>query len=176
MRLFAPFVSRLLHVVTTWPDRGGWLFTVWQLLWLLPVLVTLGVCGGFLSFGVTDDLRGLVTIAVIALFVPAIGEELLFRVLPIPLRHENISAAVSVIASVTAFVIWHPLQTLIFGAAAVPLFLDPWFLAAVAVLGIALARIYRATMSLWPCVAVHWIVVIGWKAFFGGPPNPFVLA
>ena len=47
--------------------------------------------------------------------------------------------------------------------------IDPWFLFCVALLGIALSRLYLATWSIWPCVVLHWAVVVGWKALLGGP-------
>ena len=71
--------------------------------------------------------------------------------------------------SVLLFVLWHPLQAVTLGPPRAETFLDPWFLAAVAVLGTALARIYAATRSLWPCILTHWLVVLGWKALFAGP-------
>jgi predicted Abi (CAAX) family protease len=43
------------------------------------------------------------------------------------------------------------------------------FLAAVAILGAALGRIYVVTGSLWPCIFAHWLIVLGWKALLGGP-------
>ena len=48
-------------------------------------------------------------------------------------------------------------------------FLNPWFLATVAVLGLLLTRLYVATRSLWPSIIVHWLVVVAWKLFLGGP-------
>jgi predicted Abi (CAAX) family protease len=70
---------------------------------------------------------------------------------------------------VAVFVAWHPFQAVTFGPPWSALFLDPWFLLATAVLGTALVRIYRATGSIWPGVAVHWLVVASWKLLFGGP-------
>ena len=100
------------------------------------------------------------------LVAPALGEELLFRGLLIRRRGRR---APWIVLSTLLFVIWHPLQTVTFGPPWAAAFLDPWFLAAVALLGLALGRIYAATGSLWPCVLVHWLVVFAWKAFLGGP-------
>lgn len=166
-------IDRVRGAFTTWPDRRGWARAGFELLWLVPAVLLCGAAGGFIEFGLTDDLRGLVALALVAIFVPALGEEILFRALFLPRRNEVAGIRLATLCSVCAFVLWHPLQTLLFGGAAVPLFIDPWFLAAVAALGIALARIYHATQSLWPCLAAHWAIVVGWKAFFGGPPNPF---
>ena len=98
--------------------------------------------------------------------VPALGEEILFRGLLIPRDRPGVGA---ILLSVLLFVLWHPLQALTIGPPWAAAFLDPWFLAAVAILGLALARIYAATRSLWPCVLAHWLVVLGWKTVLGGP-------
>ncbi|WP_218135075.1 CPBP family glutamic-type intramembrane protease [Parasphingopyxis algicola] len=157
----------------TRPGRHGWRIAARNLLVLLPVLLLCGWQGDFLRFGLTTDYSGLLTIALVAIFVPALGEEVLFRALLLPRPEEPGQHRLAAILSISAFVAWHPLQAAVFGANAVPVFLDPWFLVAVAALGTALASTYLATRSLWPCVVMHWTVVVGWKAFAGGPPNPF---
>lgn len=164
---------RISLAITTVPDATAWRRTTLEIAWLLPAILLCGGAGNFLDFGVTDDLRGLASLALFALFAPALGEELIFRAAILPRPEERPDAKLSIALSICVFVLWHPLQALIFGADKVPIFLDPWFLAAVAALGLALARLYRSSGSIWPCVALHWLVVVGWKAFLGGPPNPF---
>lgn len=105
-------------------------------------------------------------LAATLLAAPALGEELLFRALLIPRDRPTFGW---IVLSVLLFVAWHPFQVVTIGPPWSDLFLDPWFLALAAILGTALARIYAATRSLWPCVLVHWLVVFGWKAFLGGP-------
>ena len=101
------------------------------------------------------------------LFVaPSLGEELLFRGLFI--RRDNPSFK-WIALSTLLFVLWHPLQVVTIGPSWASAFLDPWFLIAVTILGVALGRIYAATRSLWPCVMAHWLVVFSWKAWLGGP-------
>ena len=97
---------------------------------------------------------------------PALGEELLFRGLIIPRGGPK---ARWIALSASLFLLWHPLQAATIGPPWASAFLDPWFLAATAILGLALGRIYAATGSLWPCVLLHWLVVFGWKALLGGP-------
>ena len=58
---------------------------------------------------------------------------------------------------------------LVFGPHWREVVLDPWFLASVAAFGVASARLYWNTGSLWPPVALHWMVVVAWKALLGGP-------
>lgn len=159
---------RIAAALLTWPDRAGWMVVTRELAWSLPLIGLLGWLGGFarfepLSFG-AEWLR----LFFLLMLVPALGEELLFRAVLVP-RPGDPFPAWQAIAAVGAFVLWHPLQALGFGPPWSELFLHPWFLAAAALLGIALVRIYRATGSIWSCVAAHWLVVAGWKLLFGGP-------
>jgi predicted Abi (CAAX) family protease len=149
-----------------WPDRRGWRRVLVELGWALPLLLVVAHLGGLLRLVAPPDASTFLALAATLLLAPALGEELLFRGLLIP-RHGP--GAAWVLLSVGLFVLWHPLQALSVGPPWSAAFLDPWFLAAVAILGTALARIYAATGSLWPGVLVHWIVVLGWKAWLGGP-------
>ena len=135
--------------------------------WLAPVLIACGLIGEFV--GVSPVLEGgaLLRLAVIALFVPALSEELFFRAL---LLKPNASLWRSALA-VAAFVAWHPLQATFFGVDWAAVVLNPVFLIAVAALGVALTRVYLATRSIWPPVALHWIVVLMWK--LAGGPSPW---
>ncbi|WP_340587834.1 type II CAAX prenyl endopeptidase Rce1 family protein [Erythrobacter alti] len=115
--------------------------------------------------------RSTLMVAVIALFVPTLGEELLFRVimLPAPGQHRPFPWLAASI-SIAAFVLWHPLQGLLFGGERAAIFTDGGFLFAVFCLGIACTRAWWKTGSIWPCVILHWLVVVCWKSFAGGPP------
>jgi len=150
----------------TWPDRGNWRRVALELLWAVPLLLLIGWFAGLVSPSQPPTAAELGGLALILLVAPALGEELLFRAALIPRegRHAGWMAL-----SVILFVTWHPLQAVTIGPPWSAAFVDPWFLACVAVLGTALARIYAASGSIWPCVLVHWAVVFGWKAFLGGP-------
>jgi predicted Abi (CAAX) family protease len=124
--------------------------------------------GGLAYFSWTEDLGALFRIAIIALVAPAVGEELLFRVLLLPPPGPLVPAW-RIALSTGLFVLWHPPQALLFGPHWAAVVLNPGFLAAVAVLGIALCRLYTRTGSIWPCVLLHWAAVVAWKAFLGGP-------
>ncbi|MCW3846739.1 CPBP family glutamic-type intramembrane protease [Sphingomonas sp. LB-2] len=159
---------RIEAALRSWPDRRGWIATGVTLLWCLPLLGLIGGLGGFahldpLPFGVKW-----VRIFFLVMLVPALAEELLFRALLVP-RPDKPFPVWQAVLTVTAFVVWHPFQAYTFGPPWSALFLDPWFVAATALLGAALVRLYRVTGSIWPGVAVHWLVVAGWKLLFGGP-------
>ena len=137
--------------------------------WLLPVLLALGMAGGLMQWQPRWDAT-ILGLAVVAIFAPALGEELLFRVALLPIPRPNSSLPMRpLVASVALFVAWHPLQIVVFGSHWAKTVLDPWFLAAVAAFGVASARLYWKTASVWPSTVLHWLVVVGWKALLSGP-------
>lgn len=167
----APIASaarRVRSALTTWPSRASWGRATGELLWLAPVLVALGIVGGFAEFAPVDDIAALLQLALLLLVVPALGEELLFRAALQP-DPRGPASPIVIIGSIALFVAWHPLQVFAFGPPWAEMFLNPWFLAATAALGIAVTRAYRATLSIWPSVAIHWLAVFSWKALAGGP-------
>jgi len=149
-----------------WPGPRGWGRAALELAWAIPLLLLVAHLGGLIRLGGSPDPITSLQLAATLFFVPALGEELLFRALIIPRKARR---QWWLALSVALFVLWHPLQAFTFGPPWAGALLDPWFLAATAILGIALGRIYLATSSLWPCIAAHWLIVLGWKLFFGGP-------
>lgn len=148
------------------PNRRGWRKVALELGWSLPLMLVVAHLGGLVRFDPAGDATTLLLLGATLFVAPALGEELLFRGLLIPRRA---ASAQWTLLSVLLFVLWHPLQAVTVGPPWATSFLDPWFLVLVAILGAALARIYAATGSLWPGVALHWTVVFGWKAVLGGP-------
>ena len=148
------------------PAAKAWRRLAIEAAWSLPLAALLCSLGGLLEFGWTDDPALLLRLALVALVAPAFGEELLFRVLLLPAPGEPVPAW-RIALSAALFVLWHPPQAWLFGPHWAAVVLDPFFLAAVAVLGVALGRLYARTGSIWPCVLLHWTAVVGWKALFG---------
>ena len=111
-----------------------------------------------------------IRLALIAIVAPALGEELLFRaaMLPAPDPDSPIPWR-AVLWSTALFIAWHPVQVFIHGEAWARIVLDPAFLACAGLLGIACARLYWRSGSIWPAVLLHWVVVVAWKALFGAP-------
>ncbi len=158
----ADLAAGLRHV----PGAAGWGRAGLELGWALPLMLLLAHLGGLIRLQSPPDATTALGLAATLFVAPALGEELLFRGLLVPRDRPTIAAMA---LSVLLFVLWHPLQALTLGPPWAGAFLEPWFLATVAVLGAALARIYVATRSLWPCVVAHWLVVLGWKLLLGGP-------
>ena len=151
------------------PSAADWRRLLLELLWLVPVLAALGWSGGLVGPATAVVPFALARFALIALFVPALAEEIVFRASLLPPPHSKPTFLRCAVA-VAAFVAWHPLQVLWFGEAWGGVVLNPWFLAAVAALGVATTRLYLRTGSLWPPVALHWIVIVAWKALGGASP------
>lgn len=150
----------------TVPGLFGWSRAALEFLWAVPLLLVVAHLGGLVRLQSPPEASTALALAATLFLAPAFGEELLFRGLLIRRDRPGRGA---MFVSVLLFVLWHPLQALTIGPPWAAAFLNPWFLAAVAILGLALARIYAATLSLWPCVLAHWLVVFGWKALLGGP-------
>lgn len=161
-------IARVRAALTTFPRAADWLRLTFELVWLAPILAALGWAGGLVN-PQPLDLASFLRFAAVALFVPALAEEAIFRgtLLPTPNSHPSLFRCALAIA---AFVAWHPLQVLWFGEAWGAVVLNPWFLAAVVALGVATTRLYLATSSLWPPIVLHWLVVVAWKALGGASP------
>lgn len=131
-----------------------------------PLALGLGSYSGFLlapwrwpPLGVL--LRGSLPL----LLMPALGEELLFRVAllphppgaPDPWRFWAWGAL-----NVGLFVLYHPLAALLWDRRQPAVFHDPRFLLQCALLGSACMLAYGASGSLWPPVLIHWLAVAAW--------------
>jgi predicted Abi (CAAX) family protease len=159
---------RIEAALRTWPDRAGCNFTLGA---ALPGLALIGVIawvGGLAHFHPVPLGMVWLRTALLVIVIPSLAEELVFRGLLVP-RPDQDFPAWRAIATIALFVGWHPFQALTFGPPWSALFLAPPFLGAVVVLGVTLTAIYRKTGSVWPCVAVHWVLVASWKLLFSGP-------
>ncbi|MGV6820011.1 MAG: CPBP family glutamic-type intramembrane protease [Parvularcula sp.] len=100
----------------------------------------------------------------VALFLPALGEELVFRGPLLIWRHRW-----AAMATTLAFVVWHLIEAAMILPEAAPYFQRPDFLLIVTLFGFCAAGLTLATGRLLPAVLCHWLLVIGWKQLFGGP-------
>jgi predicted Abi (CAAX) family protease len=148
------------------PDGAGWRRVCFELAWALPLLLIVAHAAGLARLQTPPEASTVAMLAATLFVMPALLEELLFRGLIIPREGPK---AKWIALSVLLFVLWHPLQVVTFGPPWAESFLDPWFLIVVAILGLAVARMYAATRSLWSSILTHWLVVFGWKTLLGGP-------
>lgn len=175
-----------LRTAFRFPTRRAWgeaglLFAI-----LATATALIGLGGGLFEFSPHFD-RALLITAVVAVFVPALGEELVFRVLlqPRPPTYPSSSGLTGgsrdrpiksdedadrdgkrwlvTLIAIALFVLWHPVQVWLGLPMAQAVFLDLRFLIIAALLGIACTISWQRSGSIWPAVAIHWAAVIGWK-------------
>lgn len=153
------------------PTTGDWRFTALVALTFWVLAGTFSVSTGLFQVVLTDDWAGLLRIALIAFVIPAFFEELIFRGPLLSLKH-HLKKQHFIVASVillAAFVAWHPINGAFLLTDAYQLFTDPRFLAIAALLGFVAMLLTIRTQSILPAVIFHWLSVVGWKAFLGGP-------
>ncbi|MDM9584760.1 CPBP family glutamic-type intramembrane protease [Nostoc sp. GT001] len=105
------------------------------------------------------------------LFLPAIMEELFFRVFLLPHPSEITSWfqwSLWAIVSLLLFILYHPLNAKTFFKAGITTFFNRVFLVLAAFLGIICTVGYTLTGSLFVIVLIHWVVVVVWLIVFGG--------
>jgi predicted Abi (CAAX) family protease len=102
------------------------------------------------------------------LIAPAIGEEAFFRGLLIPARAETRTPARDLAVATGIFTLWHVFEAKTFLPAAARMFTRPDFLGCAAILGLGCGVIRQRTGSIWPGVALHWLMVTLWQTWLGG--------
>jgi predicted Abi (CAAX) family protease len=177
IEILSKTVLRFWSGMTTFPKSMGWLSTLGLLLTYGVIALGFGWKTGFLRFDNqfkgSFQGSGLHEILFVGklFFLPALFEELLFRLLLIP---HPIETAVFIdivkwsILSLLAFIIYHPLNALTFYPAGKPTFWDWRFLTLTGLLGAVCSIAYYHTGSIWSSILIHWIVVVGWIKLFGG--------
>lgn len=161
------YLDRIRRSLATWPTAGGWALAAIVGAVALAVELGIGLWGGFLR-PTPGDWSVLPMTLALAVLVPSLGEELVFRGLLTPGREEGLGPWRAILPSTAVFVLWHVFEALTFMPAAAPVFLRADFLATTAVLGLACGWLRWRTGSLWPAVLLHWLEVAGWRIWFGG--------
>ncbi|MGH6950690.1 MAG: CPBP family glutamic-type intramembrane protease [Vitreimonas sp.] len=128
---------------------------------------TLGGWGGLLLWSPLPAAE-IGVLALRAFVVPALGEEFLFRALLVPASGEAARPVLWIALSCVLFTLWHAVETTFLPGSAV-VFLRADFLALAAVLGLLCALLRWRSGSIWTAVALHWLVVVAWRGWFGGP-------
>ncbi|MEM1254299.1 MAG: CPBP family glutamic-type intramembrane protease [Cyanobacteria bacterium P01_H01_bin.21] len=165
--------SRLIESLRV-PGVGDWLMTLGVAVGYGAIAIPLGLWGKLLSLqNILGSVRpGQLGFRLLrALIVPALLEELIFRVFLLPHPTESVLTITFVlwaVLSLALFVISHPLQAMIFRHHLASLFSRPLFIGLTALLGLSCILIYASTGSLWTVVGFHWLVVASWLIFLGG--------
>jgi uncharacterized protein len=167
----AAFATRRLGAVgralRTVPRARDWAEAAGLFGMFAAIALPLGFVSGVYAWAPHWD-AGVTRTALIALVAPALGEELVFRGLLSPGRGDKATPA-TILVPLALYVGWHPFTALTFLPHAAPIFLDPAFLTICALLGGACAVSLRRSGSIWPAVAMHWALVVFWKACLDAP-------
>jgi predicted Abi (CAAX) family protease len=161
-------VKQTWQALQIWPDRARWKAALGIALPTTAIIALAGYLGGWITFDPVGDFRSALIAAIILFFVPALAEELFFRGVLLSWL-ARFSQRWGSWLSAILFMLWHPFQALTFGPPWSAIFLQPSFLFATFILGIILTHIRIVSQSLWPVIAIHWILVLLWKLFLGGP-------
>lgn len=146
--------------VATWGKLLGLLAGLLALSWLLDRL-------GCLPW--RPDLAFLLGVGTLVALATALAEETLFRGILLKPPSDGATGLGPEALSAILFMLWHPLQTWFYDPLWAPYAWTWWFLAGTFVLGFACARLTLATRSIWPAIALHWLVALGWKTLYGIP-------
>ena len=152
------------------PAAPAWMQLGLVLLVFAVIATVFGTATGFFRFALADELAAVLRIAAIAFVLPALLEEIVFRgpLIWLAERRSRWFGAGAVL-SLTLFVVWHPINGMFLVTEARDIFSDWRFLTLATLLGMMATWLAVRTRSIWPPVVFHWLVVVGWKAFFGGP-------
>jgi predicted Abi (CAAX) family protease len=165
-------LRRLSDSLLTAVPASGWAISLALLGTYAALVLPVGLRNGFLMTRATSLFPGqLLQLAAGLLLMPALGEELLFRValLPHPLEQANLTNLLGWgLLSTGLFVLYHPLAGASWYPAGRRVFRDSRFLLPCTALGIVCALAYGVTGSLGPPVLIHWIVVVLWLGVLGG--------
>ncbi len=156
----------------TWPNGKLWLECLRAFGVYAGIALFVGLCLGHFKLGLCHDppVR-LLRFAAIALLVPSLSEELVFRAILLPDPKQIASSGSGLVRTFTAlalFVVWHPINGLLLKTEASQTFLDPVFLLLATLLGGCCTFVYLRTGSIWPSTLIHWLSLVSWKAFLGG--------
>lgn len=161
-------VIQTWRALQVWPDAGRWRAALAIALPAVAIIALSGFLGGWLYFNLVADLPSALIAALILFLVPALAEELIFRGILLS-WFATFSQRLGNWLSIVLFVLWHPFQALAFGPPWAAIFLQPSFLFATFILAIVLTHIRIVSQSLWPVIAIHWLLAVTWKLVLGGP-------
>ncbi len=174
--ILATLIVRIWAGLVTPPTLSGWLLGLVLLIGYAVIALTIGFKSKFLTCslessslqpGLVPQIRSWMSL----FFMPALVEELIFRLLLIPHPIETASSIhiyLSSLVSLVLFIFYHPFNARTFYQVGNPTFMDWRFLTLTGLLGGVCTIAYYATGSIWCAVVIHWLVVVVWLKFLGG--------
>ncbi len=169
--LFSTLLTRFISALTYPLSSKDWYLSLGLLLSYGLIVISIGFKIGFLTWQLVDISPKKCFQILQLFFLPAFMEELVFRVLLLPHPFEGVNGIewlFWVTLSLSLFIVYHPLNALLFYPQGRNLFRQPIFLVFAGLLGIVCAISYTITASLWPPVIIHWLIVVIWLFLLGG--------
>ncbi len=157
-------LAKIYSAFVTSPTARGWLETL--LLFLLFAMIALPVAFSNSFFAARLPLTTWLPILMTTFFIPALLEELIWRVLFVPRPGTKYFWQLGSLALIF-YVLSHLLSAWLFRPAARDIFYSSAFLFLATLLGLTCLVAYARTKSLWSCVGIHWLVVALWLLFGG---------
>ncbi|NJM47109.1 MAG: CPBP family intramembrane metalloprotease domain-containing protein [Alkalinema sp. RU_4_3] len=166
--LVSVLLIRLLGSISI-PHGLDWLIALGALGLYGAIAIPYGFSRGFLKWARWEVPKPK-KLTIQLFFMPALVEELLFRVLllPGPLATTWWVWGGWAIAGIVLFVLYHPLNARTFYPAGNPTFLEGHFLRLAGLLGVVCTAVYALTSSLLLITLIHWVVVWIWLSRMGG--------
>jgi predicted Abi (CAAX) family protease len=155
------------RAVRTPPQARDWLEALLAAVAFAGVAALIGQNSGLMSWAPRSP-TDIALLAARSLLIPALGEELVFRAALVPSRGDGVKPAPTIALSTVAFTLWHVVETTFLPWSAAT-FLRPDFLVLAALLGLCCAILRWRSGSIWTAVALHWLIVVVWQGFLGGP-------
>jgi predicted Abi (CAAX) family protease len=170
--LVAPLLRRLLDALFQAPSSGVWGLSLALLAGYGALVIPAGLHCGLLRWQrQVGGPLALLGRSLRLLAMPALVEELIFRVALLPQPLEGPSATELLgwsSLAVGLFVAYHPLAGRLWYRQGRRLFDDRRFLLACTLLGIVCSVAYLVSGSLWSPLLIHWLVVVIWLEWLGG--------
>jgi predicted Abi (CAAX) family protease len=169
--LAAVLVNRLLGSLTL-PSGRDWLITLVSLCGYAAIALPIGFFTQFLRFTPWNAPKfRWVLLTLWTFFLPAVVEEVVFRVLWLPHPAQVVSWgnwSLWAVIGLLLYLAYHPLNAKTFYKSGFPTFFKPAFLLLAGLLGLTCTIVYGLTGALLPIVLIHCVVVAVWLLLLGG--------
>jgi predicted Abi (CAAX) family protease len=164
-------LTRILGAIAL-PTARDWWVTGLMLLIYAAIAMPLGFQQRFLKVQLWRTATWHYALLALRLLVmPALVEELIFRVLLLPYPRAGVteqSWLIWAVCSLVVFIAYHPINAKTFYKPGNPTFMQPIFWVLTGFLGVACTIAYFLTGSLLTITLIHWIVVMVWLMLLGG--------
>ncbi|HBQ99367.1 MAG: CPBP family intramembrane metalloprotease [Roseofilum sp. SBFL] len=143
------------------------------------IALPLGFYSQFLSRTLVRNKKIQLQVMIQAIATPALSEEVVFRVLLLPNPQNSPTLSQWLLwgsISLILFILYHPINGLLFFPPGRKVFQHPIFLTLAALLGVICTLSYAYSGCLWIPALIHWVIVVIWLLKLGGYEKLSVVA